>query len=944
MKLANAVQFAHDHHVIHRDLKPANVLVVADASELEVKITDFGLAKLLAEESSQQTKSYAFLGTPSYMAPEQARGRSREVAPAADIYSLGAILYELLTGQPPFRGETPVETLQLLLSTEPVSVHQFAPRIPRDLATICDKCLQIEWNRRYASAGELQEDLNRYLEGRPILARPVGIAERARRWCRRNPLLAGAFGSVAMLLAGIAVVSLWYSAQLRRELTKTLLVQESERAAIRTSQRRLWDAYMSEATARNASRQVGQRFAALETIDKAIALIDTIGRGADQERQLRNAVLSSVALTDMRTVRAMGEWPLGGYAGDMSIAADCYVVATEDGTLSGYRLSDGQRLWTTKCSKSRVAPILSRDGQFVATIGESGTTVWRIGRSEPKLAWEAAHAQYFSFAPDGEHAAYSNPTEGMRLVRVSDGATVRAIGNGSARSQFAFDARTARIAVCGADNVQVIASDTGKVEVERPLGDVADPRVAWHPNGEYLAIWGSVGEITLWNVAAHATALSFAHSGVPAQLSFNDDGSILTSLSLWDRRLLVWDVGTGQRILEVPEFVSDSCDRGPNGQILFLTNRGGRRIVTELNAGARRTLPQALHVPLGFWHKVSVSPEGRIVACSSYHGLELWDLQTKRRLVAREIGPCVATFDNIGRLYVGCETGIYRLPRHVETVASSVADLDAARKLPDHRTVVRLGPPEQLVGPIVSVSPSVNTSGETIVFQDNHGWAVIRLSDNSAIIRLQTKEDARTSAVSNDNHYAAIANWYTGGVTAWDGLSGAHLADLAVGRYGVVQFSPDGCLLATTPNGVTLWRTKDWQRIGQLHAQGTTPDGLGIAFSPDSRVLAVGQVNGVLGLFDPLTGKEWIRLSTGDSSAASTLAFSPDQRWLIVSMKDEHSLAQVWDLVAMRRELAIHELDLPADVLHTTESPQSYEEHLEIVLDGGDFFNKPPQR
>ena len=241
------------------------------------------------------------------------------------------------------------------------------------------------------------------------------------------------------------------------------------------------------------------------------------------------------------------------------------------------------------------------------------------------------------------------------------------------------------------------------------------------------------------------------------------------------------------------------------------------------------------------------------------------------------------------------------------------------------------------------MSLSVDASGEMLVFQDRSGWSLKHLKDNSPIIRLQTQHDPRKSAVSDDSRYAAIANWQTGGATVWDGLSGAHLADLAVGRYGVVQFSPDGRLLATTPDGVTLWRTQDWQRIGQLHAQGTTPDGLGIAFSPDSRVLAVGQVNGVLGLFDPLTGKEWAHLSTRDSSVASTLAFSPDQRWLIVSMKDEHALAQVWDLVAMRRELADRELDLPADVLRTTESPQSYEEHLEILLDGGDLFKSPPQ-
>ena len=126
IKLSDAVQFAHERHVIHRDLKPANVLMVSDSDDLDVKITDFGLAKFLVEESSRHTKSYAFLGTPSYMAPEQATGRVSEIGPAADVYSLGALFCELLTGQPPFRGETPIHTLRLLLAAEPISVHQFA--------------------------------------------------------------------------------------------------------------------------------------------------------------------------------------------------------------------------------------------------------------------------------------------------------------------------------------------------------------------------------------------------------------------------------------------------------------------------------------------------------------------------------------------------------------------------------------------------------------------------------------------------------------------------------------------------------------------------------------------------------------------------------------------------------------------------------------------------
>ncbi len=142
--LSDAVQYAHDRHVIHRDLKPANVLIASDGHPLEVKITDFGLAKLLADEASQHTKSYSFLGTPSYMSPEQASGRASQIAPAADVYSLGAIFFELLTGQPPFLGESPVETLRMVLNGQRASLHQLAPHVPRDLSTICDKCLEHE--------------------------------------------------------------------------------------------------------------------------------------------------------------------------------------------------------------------------------------------------------------------------------------------------------------------------------------------------------------------------------------------------------------------------------------------------------------------------------------------------------------------------------------------------------------------------------------------------------------------------------------------------------------------------------------------------------------------------------------------------------------------------------------------------------------------------------
>lgn len=201
--LARAMHYAHQQNILHRDLKPANVLL----SESGVpKITDFGLAKRLEEGESSQTRTGTLMGTPSYMAPEQAQGNLRQIGPWSDQYALGATLYEMLTGRPPFLGSTLLDTLHQVRKKEPVPPSQLQPKTPRDLEIICLKCLQKEPGQRYAHAADLADDLKRFLSGEPIRARPVSTPERLWRWCRRNPRLA-ALSTAVLLLAALVAVS-----------------------------------------------------------------------------------------------------------------------------------------------------------------------------------------------------------------------------------------------------------------------------------------------------------------------------------------------------------------------------------------------------------------------------------------------------------------------------------------------------------------------------------------------------------------------------------------------------------------------------------------------------------------------------------------------------------------------------------------------------------------
>jgi serine/threonine protein kinase/tetratricopeptide (TPR) repeat protein len=242
--LARTMAVAHERGIIHRDLKPANILLAKVGSQSSMirsrevdshaslpsdhwsrntvpKIADFGLAKQVDDDSSQ-TRSGTILGTPSYMAPEQAGGKNREIGPPADVYSLGAILYELLVGRPPFRAGNPIDTIRQVIEQEPVPPRQLEPRVPHDLETICLKCLEKDPSRRFAGATALADDLRRFLEGDPIQARPTPAWERAWKWGKRRPAVVALLGVSTLAILSMVLLIVWHNASLRGKLDVAL--------------------------------------------------------------------------------------------------------------------------------------------------------------------------------------------------------------------------------------------------------------------------------------------------------------------------------------------------------------------------------------------------------------------------------------------------------------------------------------------------------------------------------------------------------------------------------------------------------------------------------------------------------------------------------------------------------------------------------------------------
>jgi hypothetical protein len=566
--LSRAMHHAHHHGIVHRDLKPANVLLAEDGSP---KITDFGLAKQI-DNPSGQTPSGAIMGTPSYMAPEQAKGQVEHIGPAADVYALGAILYELLTGRPPFRSETAVDTMLQVVNDEPVPLRRLQPKVPLDLETICLKCLHKEPAKRYASAAELADDVGRFLRGEPIQARPVSGGERLWRWCRRNPTLAIASGTAVTALVAALAVSIVFGFYQGR--TATELAEKSERlgSALQESERN--------------DRRV-QREAATLALERGKGLCEAGEVARGMMWLARSLELAGKAeATDLeRAIRAnLGAWRTQLYPLQARLRHGALLVASafspDQPLLMTAGNNDRVLFWDVHTQRPHGPPLrlssnlmsaaLSPSGKWVATGTVDGSVqLWDVARRQPlgvPLRHDPVPIDALAFSPDDKLLATAARS---RPVRSFDTATGQPVGT--------------------------------------PLPCAGLKALAFAPDGKSLATGGLDGQVRLWDpVSGKALATTPGHESTVQAVAFRPDSKVLASAGA-DSMVRLWDLETGKPIGSPIRFPAYCLAYRADGRIL--ATGGTDRTVRLWDPATGRAIGSPL-VHTGSVHSVSFQGDG----------------------------------------------------------------------------------------------------------------------------------------------------------------------------------------------------------------------------------------------------------------------------------------------------------------------------------------------
>jgi serine/threonine protein kinase/WD40 repeat protein len=941
--VCRAVQHAHQKGIIHRDLKPSNVLVAPYDGKPVVKVIDFGVAKATGQRLTDKTLFTGFgalVGTLEYMSPEQAEVNNQDIDTRSDVYSLGVVLYELLTGSTPLtrkrlkesallevlrvirEGEPPRPSTRLSESKESLpsisaqrqtEPARLAKLIRGELDWIVMKALEKDRKRRYETANEFARDIQRYLADEPVLASPPSAVYRLRKFVRRNKAVLATVGLVAVILVVGAGISVWQAVRANvasagleksnQELTEAVNRIDRER---RAALDREYEALLAELRSLRHSGRPGQRFDGLRTVRKAMRPELFTGRSP---LELRNAAVACLCLPDVEVAQ---EWDgrvskhVGAIAFDPTWAR--YAYADQDGKVTVHAMGDGKVLMSLRSFGA--VPGYYRGLQFSSDgrcLGQrtAGTFLyWRLDGAKPvELFREVRPVFDYEISPDSRQVALVMADRSVSLRAAADGREEKVLPANVKPDRLRFHPTRPDCLLVGTGGTfYVLDLNSGRRLVEVKTGGVIFD-AQWHPNGERFAVVAN-REVLIFDAQSGRRLLSFDAGNLPGasppfrglssggRVRFSHAGDLIAGTD-WTGTLSIWDARSGHLLLQSHgNMIQTGLWFSPDDKLLAGEVMGSKIRLLRLDPGL-----ECGRIAVFSWcHSAfAVTGDGCLAALTVPDGAALIDLHYREevaRLPARAGHLQPLRFLPNGTLLTGSIRGVLSWP--VKRMENGFR-IGQPRDCPG---VDGQGPWET-VGLVTWWGSSAD--GKVVASPDYYrGTRILRKEQPPQVIQTGRQRDVRACDVSPDGTLVAAASHRVGSITVWDARRGSPVKKLTAGGSNV-RFSPDGRWLAVHHDErCEVWRVGDWRREWSLEG----PSLGRAAFTPDGRLMALSKADepGYVRLLRPETGAEVACLFTGNHARMYPLGFTPDGGRFCAA-QGENNLLYVWDLTRIRRQL-----------------------------------------